>query len=70
VIDRYSLPRMTAIWDGQSKFDRWLRIEILACEALAEMGQIPAEALACIQEKAACDISRRVCIGIKRGSEK
>ena len=58
MIDRYSLPRMAAIWDGQSKFDRWLKIEILACEALAEMGRIPLEALACIKEKAACDLSR------------
>lgn len=58
MIDRYSLPRMAAIWDAKSKFDRWLKIEILACEALAEVGQIPAEALACIKERAACDISR------------
>jgi len=58
VIPRYSLPRMAAIWEPQSKFDRWLQIEILACEALAEMGQIPPDALACIKERATCDLSR------------
>ncbi|MDH7499939.1 MAG: adenylosuccinate lyase, partial [candidate division NC10 bacterium] len=45
MIARYSLPRMAAIWEPQSKFDRWLQIEILAAEALAELGEIPREAL-------------------------
>jgi adenylosuccinate lyase len=58
LIPRYSLPRMTAIWEPKSKFDRWLQIEILACEALAEMGEIPADALARIKDKAAYDLDR------------
>lgn len=58
MIARYSLPRMAAIWEPQSKFDRWLQIEILAVEALAELGEIPREAVARIREKASYDLSR------------
>jgi adenylosuccinate lyase len=41
VIDRYSRPRMRELWSEQRKFEIWLEIEILACEAMAEIGQIP-----------------------------
>jgi len=58
VIPRYTLPRMAAIWEPQSKFDHWLQIEILACEALAEVGRVPAEALVRIKERAVCDLCR------------
>ena len=58
MIARYTLPRMAAIWEPQSKFDHWLQIEILAAEALAEMGEVPAEAVARIKEKASYDLAR------------
>jgi adenylosuccinate lyase len=58
MIERYTLPEMGAIWQDQFKFDTWLRIELLACEARAEMGDIPPEDLQEIKEKASYDIIR------------
>ena len=43
MIPRYAHPRVSEIWAPRSKFDRWLHIEILACEAWGELGVIPAE---------------------------
>lgn len=39
MIDRYTLPEMGKIWNFQNKFDIWREIEVLACEAQAELGQ-------------------------------
>jgi adenylosuccinate lyase len=36
---------MRAVWSDQHKYELWLRIEILACEAWAELGRIPQSAL-------------------------
>jgi adenylosuccinate lyase len=58
VIERYTRPRMGAVWEEQAKFDRWLEIEILACEAMSELGKVPKEAVAVIREKAAFEIER------------
>src|SRR6202022_1452061 len=52
VIDRYSRPEMRNIWSDQRKFEIWLEIETLACEAMAELGQIPKEDAAEIRKKA------------------
>jgi adenylosuccinate lyase len=41
VIDRYSRPQMRELWSDKRKFEIWLEIETLACEAMAEQGQIP-----------------------------
>ncbi|HEY5475648.1 MAG TPA: adenylosuccinate lyase [Tepidiformaceae bacterium] len=43
MIPRYSRPEMAALWSDQAKFERWLDVEIAACEAWAELGQIPKE---------------------------
>jgi adenylosuccinate lyase len=45
LIERYSPPAMRAVWSDQHKFELWLRIEVLACEAWAELGRIPESAL-------------------------
>ena len=45
MIERYSPPRMREIWSDRRRFELWLRIEILACEAWAEAGRVPTEAL-------------------------
>lgn len=58
MIERYTLPEMGAIWSEQSKLGNWLKIEIAACEAWAELGKIPAAALKDIQEKAAFEVGR------------
>ncbi len=43
---------MRAVWSEEKKFATWLEIEVLACEALAELGQIPAEDARTIRERA------------------
>lgn len=58
MIDRYTLPEMGKIWEAEHKFRTWLAIEIYACEAWAELGQIPAAALEEIKAKADFDIHR------------
>src|SRR5437762_1130553 len=52
VIDRYSRPQMRDIWADQRKFQIWLEIELLACEAMAELGQIPKQDAAEIRKRA------------------
>ena len=39
MINRYTRPEMGAIWELQNKFSIWKEIEILACEAQAELGK-------------------------------
>lgn len=56
MIDRYTLSKMGTIWSDEHKFKIMLQIELYACEALAELGQIPKDALKKIQEKAAFDL--------------
>lgn len=58
MIPRYALPRMAAIWEPEHRFQVWLRIEVLACEAWAELGAIPPGALRTIKERAAFDLQR------------
>ena len=43
MIERYSRPEMKKIWSDEGKFDKWLQVEIAACEAWAEVGAIPEE---------------------------
>ncbi len=49
MIERYSLPEMAAIWSAEHKTDKWLQVELLACEGWAREGVIPQEALEKIQ---------------------
>lgn len=58
MIARYTRPDMGRIWAEENKFRIWLEIEILACEAQASLGVIPAEAAAVIRSKAAFDVAR------------
>ena len=58
MISRYTLPEMGAIWEPKNKFDIWLKIEIAACEAWADLGEIPKEALKEIQKNADFNIQR------------
>ena len=37
MIPRYSLPKMSAVWQDESKFQKFLDIEILACEAHSKL---------------------------------
>lgn len=58
MIPRYSRPEMARIWSLENKFEIWKEIEVLACEAQAELGVIPAEDVAVIREKAAFEVER------------
>ncbi len=58
MIDRYTLPEMGALWTEQSKFQKWLEVEIAVCEVHAEMGTIPAAALAQIKAGAKFSVER------------
>jgi adenylosuccinate lyase len=58
MISRYTLPEMGKIWEDEFKFATWLKIEILACEARKEMGEIPEQDLKIIKEKAAFDVKK------------
>lgn len=58
MIDRYTRPEMGRIWTVENKYRKWLDVEVAACEALAEAGEIPPEDLRDIREKAGFDIDR------------
>src|SRR5213080_1624283 len=47
---------MGAIWSDRRKFQIWLEIEAIACEAMARLGLIPKEDAAVIREKGKFDI--------------
>lgn len=58
MIERYSLPRMTAIWSEENRFKKMLDVELFACEALAKLGKIPKASLFQIQKRARFDVER------------
>lgn len=58
MITRYTLPEMGKIWEDEFKFSTWLKIEVLACEARKEMGEILDEDFEEIQQKSKFDVSR------------
>lgn len=58
MIERYTNPEMGKIWTLQHEFEVMLEVEITACEAMAELGQIPVEAAKNIREKAQFNLER------------
>ncbi len=52
MIPRYSRAEMTNIWTDEARFQKWLEIEVAACEAWAKLGVIPASAVAKIRSRA------------------
>ena len=58
MIARYSRPEMAALWTDRSKFDRWLRVELAATDALAAAGVVPAAAAAAIRTRAGFSVER------------
>jgi len=52
MIERYSNPEISKIWSLENKFEIWKQIEILACEARMQRGEIPKEDFEEIQKKA------------------
>lgn len=57
MIERYSRPEMKRIWSDENKFNKWLEVEIAVCEAWAELGTIPREAIPKIK-LAKCNLKR------------
>ncbi len=58
MIERYTREAMGRIWTEENKFQTWLLVEILACEALAKIGQIPKKAAQNIRKKARFSVER------------
>ena len=58
MIERYTRPAMGGLWTDEHRYDIWLRIEVLACEAQARLGAVPDDALRTIRERARFDVRR------------
>ena len=58
MIPRYTRPVMEKIWNERNEWQTMLDVEIAACEANAELGRIPKEAVDVIKEKADFDVDR------------
>ena len=58
MIPRYTRPEMGRIWSEENNFQKWLDIEILAAEALAQMGKVPKAAISRITKNARFDVGR------------
>lgn len=58
MIARYTRPEMGAIWTDENKYNAWLEVEILACEAWAKIGDIPKEDVAKIRKDASFSVDR------------
>lgn len=58
MIPRYSRPQMAALWTDEAKYQRWLDVEVAACEGWAELGRIPKEAAEKIRRNAKFDMNK------------
>ena len=58
MIKRYTRDTMGRIWTEENKFQTWLDVEVLACEGLAKIGQIPKKAAQNIRKKARFSVER------------
>ena len=52
MIPRYSRADMTALWEPEARYLRWLEVELAACDAMAELGLVPREAAVVCRAKA------------------
>jgi adenylosuccinate lyase len=58
MIERYTRPEMGLIWEAENRYAKWLDVELAACEAMAEEGVIPKEAIENIKKKARFSVDR------------
>ncbi|MCY4359707.1 MAG: adenylosuccinate lyase, partial [Cyanobacteria bacterium MAG APA_bin_95] len=58
MIERYTLPEMAAVWSDEARYGHWLAVELAACEANCQLGQIPPEAMEDIRAKAGFQVER------------
>ena len=62
MIERYTRPEMGRIWTLENRYRAWLAVEVAVCEAWAELGRIPVEAVNTIRHKADIDVERILSI--------
>ncbi|PZF88864.1 adenylosuccinate lyase [Listeria ivanovii] len=58
MLERYTRKEMGNIWTEKNRYQAWLEVEILACEAWAELGEIPKEDVGKIRANAKFDVDR------------
>ena len=58
MIERYTRPEMGRIWSEENKYRQWLEVELATAEALAETGEVPAEAARELRKRASFNVSR------------
>ena len=58
MIERYTRPVMGKLWELENKYQKWLDVEIAACEAWSEIGEIPRDTVKFIKENARFDIEK------------
>jgi adenylosuccinate lyase len=58
LLERYTLPEMRKLWSPEHRFQKWLDLEVLACEAWADLGRVPDEAVREIRKRARFDVKR------------
>jgi adenylosuccinate lyase len=58
MIPRYSRPEMARLWEPETKFRIWLKIETYAAEAMAELGLIPKHAADAVKKRGGFDVAR------------
>ncbi len=57
MIPRYSLPEISALFTDEARFGAWLEVEVLAVEAWARLGVIPADDARVVCERAGFDVA-------------
>ena len=57
MIPRYSLPDIAELFTDEARFGAWLEVEVLAVEAWAELGVVPADAARAVRERARVDVN-------------
>ena len=58
MINRYSRKEMADIWDLNSKFNYYLRVELAVCDAYAQLGEISTDIACEIRQKARFSVER------------
>jgi len=58
MISRYTRPEMGRIWSEENGFQKWLDVEILAAEAMAELGKVPRAVVTRIKKKVSFKVAR------------
>src|ERR1700692_1743851 len=57
MIESYTRPGMGAIWSDENKYRAWLEVELATAEALAETGEVPAEAARLLRQHATLQVA-------------